>query len=350
LKLHFIAQLLYTIGDMLGVEQWKWLENELKPISYTYNDVDGHSIQTPIYDYDFLLIGSGISIVATDKYIGEGWRMFPSSRYRLLRLISKVNTHIPVLLLSGDIHMSEIQQTFICTPPHLHHDYQQRINDDNPNDPLYTHITPLIEVTSSGMTHSIGTPFSYIISLDTWHTLYSYLSHKSKNEFYAGLNYGIIHIDWQNEHVVIESRGIHNTVHIQQKYPFHALKTHRAIDVIRYYKEHGTHEINDTHGSMWQHNRHSRYWNENDTGWSLQNIQQQCNIEDQRWNYRPFNLSGIKTMFAMVVGAVIGSILVILVAYKFMKRWMYTAYSHFLPPHLPHYKNIIRHYKKPKAD
>lgn len=97
--------------DILGEEQWSWLENEL-----ALNEADIH------------LIGNGIQIIPEDhKY--EKWANFPSARQRLFDLLEKEKPNIPILI-SGDRHISEVSA----------------INLEGYDRPLY-------EITSSGLTH-----------------------------------------------------------------------------------------------------------------------------------------------------------------------------------------------------
>eukprot|EP00753_Platysulcus_tardus_P000796 PLAT10724.1.p1 GENE.PLAT10724.1~~PLAT10724.1.p1 ORF type:complete len:360 (-),score=36.60 PLAT10724.1:316-1395(-) len=100
---------------LLGEEQWEWLQAEL-----TDSDAQLH------------VIGSGTQIIPTDKSFAEKWENFPVERLRLLHAVR--NSSIPTVLLSGDVHLSEL---------------------------LASHLngTPLYELTASGMTHSWATHF-----------------------------------------------------------------------------------------------------------------------------------------------------------------------------------------------
>jgi alkaline phosphatase D len=99
-------------GTILGEEQWVWLEKELRSSTAKVN-----------------IIASGIQILPREHGF-EKWDNFPSERQRLLDLINTLNISRP-LLLSGDRHISEISRIEL---PDL---------DD-----------PLVEFTSSGLTHS----------------------------------------------------------------------------------------------------------------------------------------------------------------------------------------------------
>ncbi len=83
-------------ADILGEEQWKWLEEVL------VNN-----------DETFTFISSGTQILPFTRMLSEAW--FYKSRERLFELISKTKKS-GVILLSGDIHMAQILKTF-CTLP-----------------------------------------------------------------------------------------------------------------------------------------------------------------------------------------------------------------------------------------
>ena len=82
-------------ADMLGEDQWKWFENELK-----------------IGDETFTFIVSGTNILAP-RIIPEVW--FMPSRRRLFDLIGKYKKS-GVILSSGDVHFGEIMKTFCIHP------------------------------------------------------------------------------------------------------------------------------------------------------------------------------------------------------------------------------------------
>jgi alkaline phosphatase D len=95
-------------STILGEEQWKWLEEELKKPA------------------DVRIIGSGSQFGVT--YNGyEAWANFPHEKQRFLDLIKKTKAN-GVLFISGDVHYAEIS----------------RINEKG----LY----PVYDVTASGIT------------------------------------------------------------------------------------------------------------------------------------------------------------------------------------------------------
>lgn len=133
-------------ADCLGEEQWAWLETELKAPG------------------DLTLIGNGIQIMAEDRFgVTEKWP--PLSRARLFKLIDGVPN---VILLSGDVHMSEI----MLNPCHHY---------------------PVYEVTSSGITHTVQSHFGFLHLIFT-HLLMPYtynIGHRVTVK-----NFAMLTVDW----------------------------------------------------------------------------------------------------------------------------------------------------------
>jgi alkaline phosphatase D len=98
-------------GDVLGETQWQWLREQLQG-----SDADAH------------IIGSGIQMLPTQHRF-EKWSNFPAARQRLLSLLAETQPK-GVLLLSGDRHIGEMSRLAV---PGL--------------------AQPVLEVTSSGLTH-----------------------------------------------------------------------------------------------------------------------------------------------------------------------------------------------------
>lgn len=99
-------------ADILGEDQWAWLEEELSSNNET-----------------FTLIVSGTQILPINRFVMEAW--YVNSRNRLFDLIGKLKKS-GVVLLSGDIHAAEILKTF-CVVPEIGYN--------------------LYEFTSSGLSH-----------------------------------------------------------------------------------------------------------------------------------------------------------------------------------------------------
>jgi len=136
--------------DILGEQQWKWLNNELKQ-----SDAQVH------------LIGSGSQVIPVDKPFVDKWA--PSDLERLTDIIKKY--HVPgVVLLSGDVHHAEIMRNN-CS--HLGY--------------------PLYEITSSGLTHSFASQVPFLGSAFVDYVLPT----KYRLGFYAKENYGTIQFNWE---------------------------------------------------------------------------------------------------------------------------------------------------------
>lgn len=130
-------------GDILGEEQWSWLEGELMN-----SDAQVH------------LIGCGIQMIPEEQGF-EKWANFPQARNRLLGLLS--DTDPPgLLLMSGDRHIAELSKW-----------------------PFAEGAKSIYELTASGLTH-------------TW----SGFLVEEPNQYRVGdllvsKNYGLVHINWE---------------------------------------------------------------------------------------------------------------------------------------------------------
>jgi alkaline phosphatase D len=80
-------------STLLGEEQWKWLENELRKPA------------------DFRIIGSGTQFgIEFNGY--EAWANFPKEQLKLFNLIKKTKAN-GVMFISGDVHYAEISKVEI---------------------------------------------------------------------------------------------------------------------------------------------------------------------------------------------------------------------------------------------
>ena len=152
-------------GDVLGEEQWQWLDRVLGQSSHENAQIT--------------LIVSSIQVFSSSPVM-EGWAAFPRARTRLLDLIT---LHMPkgLLFLSGDVHHAEL----IGLGGGVVHSVEKR--QDGKGDMI-------IEVTSSGLTHSCTTPFFGFMCP---YILQAFSNHRaSKDAFYTGKNYGTLSIDW----------------------------------------------------------------------------------------------------------------------------------------------------------
>eukprot|EP01117_Protostelium_nocturnum_P017851 TRINITY_DN7342_c0_g1_i1.p1 TRINITY_DN7342_c0_g1~~TRINITY_DN7342_c0_g1_i1.p1 ORF type:complete len:414 (-),score=96.20 TRINITY_DN7342_c0_g1_i1:31-1272(-) len=158
-----------TEGDILGKEQWEWLEKELKE-----SDAQVH------------LIGSGTQFLPYDKPVIEKWSQFPQARKKLLHLLN--HYQVPgVVVLSGDVHYGEILKS----------------------EKVLTY--PMWEITSSGLTHSWHDDlppkvFDFLANL--WlKSTYQF------SEFFPGKNFGTADFFWDsNPRIEFALRDVNGTV------------------------------------------------------------------------------------------------------------------------------------------
>lgn len=157
-------------GDILGEEQWAWIEQTLK------------ASPSKIH-----LIGSGIQVTPFLKPVQEAWSLHPASRQRLFNLIASLK--VPgVIFLSGDVHYSE----YLRVPPSC----------SGTGYPVY-------EFTSSGLTHSCDGLLGQcsLILNNFFMTPYHF-----NNSFYTGLNWGSIEFDWTQNTITFLTHDIHGQV------------------------------------------------------------------------------------------------------------------------------------------
>ncbi|MFN4764284.1 alkaline phosphatase D family protein [Gillisia sp. Q332] len=144
-------------GTVLGEEQWKWLERELKNSKA-----------------DFNLIVSSIQLLSAEHGF-ETWGNFPKEMEKLKALISSSNAE-NIVLLSGDRHISEFSKVEI---PSLKY--------------------PLIDFTSSGLTHTYtsfsGEPNQYRVG-----------------EVISDLSFGLLFFDFSKKKITMQMRGVGNTL------------------------------------------------------------------------------------------------------------------------------------------
>jgi len=166
--------------DLLGKEQWEWLEKELKENTAEY-----------------VLIGSGIQVLPDDRLVPEHW--YASNRDRLFALIRKYKTS-GVILLSGDVHYAEI----LKYPCKEHIGYE------------------LYEFTSSGLTHHVSThvPFADkymdVMVPSTWST---------KKDRFLDLNFGVLNFSFGKEKGVrFEARDANSKVALEKDLKYSELK------------------------------------------------------------------------------------------------------------------------------
>ncbi len=113
LDLHYNADARGPDSDLLGNDQWEWLESELKN---SRNDI--------------VIIGSSLQLLSSEHPY-EHWGNYPKSRKRILQLLAAAKPKLAIII-SGDRHLAEIS----------------KLDDRRLPRPLY-------DVTSSGLTHHV---------------------------------------------------------------------------------------------------------------------------------------------------------------------------------------------------
>jgi len=154
-------------GDILGEEQWQWLEKELLS-----SDAKLH------------IIASSIQFLPNEHRF-EKWGNFPKARARMLDLLQRLKP-ANSLFISGDRHIAEISKV---TLPGLKY--------------------PLYDFTSSGLTHTWSEPSGESNALRV-------------GELIIQKNYGLIFINWNKKDpmVTLQVRGNNNALFAEEKIDF----------------------------------------------------------------------------------------------------------------------------------
>jgi phosphodiesterase/alkaline phosphatase D-like protein len=146
----------YHQGDVLGEDQWKWLDMELQS------------------DQAFTIIVSSIQVL-TSAPVFESWGHFPAAKERFMKLLRN-RAPRGLVLLSGDVHFAELLTS-------------ARDHTGTPS------CDDIVEVTASGMTHSCLSSTKTKLFCNP--VLYFYDKHRLQHDsFYLGRNFGSIDIDW----------------------------------------------------------------------------------------------------------------------------------------------------------
>ncbi len=147
----------YGEGSILGKTQWRWLKEELNTSKA-----------------DFNLLVSSIQVISSEHGF-ERWGNMPHQRENLFNMIKNTEAK-NVLILSGDRHISEFSKIEINS---LHY--------------------PLIDFTSSGLTHSYdrfsGEPNQYRIG-----------------DVVSEISFGVLKFDFKTKTVTMQMRGVDNVL------------------------------------------------------------------------------------------------------------------------------------------
>ena len=112
-------------GDFLGEEQWEWFETAIRRSRASVN-----------------VVVSGIQVLGSrfpHSGLAEDWTKFPAAQARLIDALMQEGVNAPVII-SGDVHMTQLMQ-----------------KDCVRRDDLGAAPRSIVEMTTSGMTHSWGT-------------------------------------------------------------------------------------------------------------------------------------------------------------------------------------------------
>jgi alkaline phosphatase D len=143
-------------ADVLGEEQWAFLERELTDRAASIH-----------------LIASSIQVLPFEHPY-EKWERYPRAKARLFEVFARSGAS-GIVLLSGDRHLAELS---CSTVPGLRY--------------------PLFELTSSGMTHSYTTVGDEPNSLRV-------------GNLYSELNFGLVRVDPERRLVILAVRGVADT-------------------------------------------------------------------------------------------------------------------------------------------
>ncbi len=144
-------------GTMLGEKQWKWLQTELQNSKASYH-----------------ILISSIQFLSAEHGF-ESWGNMPNEIKKLEKLIATTKTK-NAIILSGDRHISEISKKEIDGLTY-----------------------PLIDFTSSGLTHS----YSNFSEEPNMYRIGNVVSEKS---------FGLLKFDFNNNAVTMEMRGKNNAI------------------------------------------------------------------------------------------------------------------------------------------
>jgi alkaline phosphatase D len=167
-KVRYLPHAENASADILGVQQWKFLETEL---------------QQPA---DVRIIASSIQVVA-DLHGFECWALFPRRRKQLYDLIAQVGAK-GVLFVSGDRHHGSINRTDKRT--------------------LY----PLTDFTAS----AVNMPSR----LSPNSTIVVEASNTRIGDGYGSVNFGILNLDWHQKRVNLDLIGAEGTKVLSHTVPF----------------------------------------------------------------------------------------------------------------------------------
>ena len=138
-----------SLPDLLGEQQWKWLERQLRRPA------------------DLRILGSSTQLVSS-VHPWEKWADFPHEKERLFKMIDNLGVK-NLIVISGDMHFGELSMEKTAAG------------------------TPIFDLTSSGLNQ-----FEEAKGIDNPHRLAL---------FDTGVNFGVVTVDWKTRRVLLEVRN-----------------------------------------------------------------------------------------------------------------------------------------------
>lgn len=240
-------------ADFLGETQWQWFEEAIGRSTASVN-----------------IIVQGLQVHADRFFDGnkvEDWSRFPMAQHRMYQAALKKGVNAPIFV-SGDVHMAELLRKDCRQQEHSGH-----TGGDSTTAASATR--SLLEVTTSGMTHSWGTrvcarPDSSIPCqipyLDKSLTAGMHLAHlthawtdivdigktshegaKPRYQYSLELNFGEFEFDWEHRQVIVRILGKDKNAGplLSTRWDFDALSGKTALE--------GTGKIRPQHyNSIWR--------------------------------------------------------------------------------------------------
>ena len=185
--------------DMLGAEQWRFLERELA------RGAPGG--ERPA---DVLVIGAGLQIVSLgDPWVAESWSKLPQSRARLLALLA-LHNRSRVVFATGDVHFGEISRldcAFVGYPLH--------------------------DLTTSGLTHSWGGPLKRAVvgwsMLSATRVAGAAVSEAARSwlggpGWTNAMNFGELDLEWERRELTLRVLGVDGVAQLEHRVSFASLE------------------------------------------------------------------------------------------------------------------------------
>jgi hypothetical protein len=217
-------------ADFLGESQWQWFEEAIGRSTASVN-----------------IIVQGLQVHADRYFDGnqvEDWSRFPMAQHRMYQAALKEGVQAPIFV-SGDVHMAEL----------LRKDCRKVHSDDTADT-----TRSLLEVTTSGMTHSWGTHIcarpdqslgcrlNYVDKALAAGMHLAHINHawtdvvdigkerhegaKSRYQYALELNFGEFEFDWEQRQVIIRILGkdVEAGPYLSTRWDFDALSGKTALE------------------------------------------------------------------------------------------------------------------------